>query len=581
MKKIVLAFLIVISFGKIVSAQCVTPGIAANLTLNAVDTAIGVYYDSTASSNAYLGIISTNPSLTENPVNGINYSIGNSIGGGKVIYNGSNYVFKVGGLTAGTTYYIYIYSEATGCTGQPVYSSFSLSGSVATFNGTSDIPSGYYDAANGLACATLKTALFNIIKPTLLNPDPTYREILETITMTDDKISEDGKLIVWDIYSDNPSGPEPYEYTFGSPYQDKGTGGNVEGQFYNREHTFPQAWFGGKVEPMYSDAFIVYPTDKKVNGIRANSPYGIVGTPTFTSLNGTKVGNNISSAAYTGTVFEPIDAYKGDVARSNLYVATAYEDQVVGWQKNANADDILDGTTYPAFDTWYINLLYQWHIQDPVSQKEIDRNNEVYMLQGTRNPYIDHPEYVALVWQCSGVVPVTLINFNATKYNESAVLTWYATREINFKGFEIERSIDGINFEKINFVAGQNLANYSFTDKQLPDAATVFYRIKMVDEDSKSSYSKIVTVKLNNNFSDVLVYPNPASSSLNIKLQQPLSQNSTLKITEVTGRNVLQQIVPAAQNNIKVDVHNLSAGSYFITIKNDAQLVHHSFVIIK
>lgn len=582
MKKLILLCLALLTFLHNSNAQCTTPNIAANLSLNAVDTAISVYYDSTSTATKYLAILSTASSLSISPANGTVYTVGSSLGNGKIAYYGSNYVFKIGGLSSNTNYYLYVYSAATGCTGEPVYSAGALTGSVKTFNGSSGIPSGYYNSANGLTCSDLKTALYNIIKPSPAVPDPTYREILESITMTDSRLNDNAtKQILWDIYSDNPTGPEPYEFTFGSPYQDKGSGGTAEGQFYNREHTFPQAWFGGKVEPMYSDLFIVYPTDKKVNGLRANSAYGIVGTPTYTSLNGSKLGNNIFSPLFTGTVFEPIDSFKGDVARSNLYVATAYEDKIASWQFNANADDILNGTSYPSFDNWYIGLLYQWHLLDPVSQKEIDRNNEVYMLQGSRNPYIDHPEYVALVWQCTGVVPVTIIDFKAIKLDQTVLLSWYATHEVDFKNFEIERSTDGISFEKIKTITGQNLANYSFADEQLPDANTIYYRIKMIDANGKISYGKIVTIRINDNFSNALIYPNPASDHLGIKLGQSLSQNSKLIITDIAGRTVSTQLLQSSQNNIHVNVQHLPSGRYFITIKNNTQLIHQSFVITR
>ena len=514
-------------------------------------------------------------------MDGTTYTVGASFGTGKIAYQGSNYVFKIGSLTAGVNYYIFVFSTVKGCgAGAPFYSSNSLSGNIVTFSGGA-IPAGYYDAAAGKTCDVLKTALFNIIKPTVANPDPTYKGILGSMTLTDSRINDNGtKFILWDQYSDNPAGPEPYEFTFGSPYQDRGLLGNNEGERYNREHTFPQGWFGGQVDPMYSDLFIVYPADKKMNGIRANSPYGQVGSASFTSLNGSKSGNNISSPLFTNTVFEPINEYKGDVARANLYVATAYEDKISAWQGNVNADDVLDGTAYPAFDTWYIQLLYQWHVLDPVSAKEIARNNNVYMIQGNRNPYIDHPEYVALVWQCTGVIPVTLIDFKATSYNESVILNWYATREANFKNYEIERSVDGINFSKVGNIRGQNFANYSFTDGDLPNVRNVFYRLKLVDLDGKSNYSKIISVKLNNNLSNAIIYPNPATEALSIKLQQALTGSSSLRVSDIAGRIVLQQMIPTAQNNILLDVHALPPGRYFVTIKNSSELINESFVIV-
>jgi hypothetical protein len=232
-------------------------------------------------------------------------------------------------------------------------------------------------------------------------------------------------------------------------------------------------------------------------------------------------------------------------------------------------------------DNWYLSLLYSWHVQDPVSTKEIDRNNDVYMIQGNRNPYIDHPEYVALVWQCSGVLPVTIIDFTAGKYNESVLLKWYATYETNFRSFEIQRSTDGIVFTTIGEVAGRNLANYSFTDNKLPLAKTIYYRLKMTDIDGKSDYSKTVAIHLDENISDVLVYPNPASGKLTLKLQQGLTQNSSLQTTDLTGRIILQQPVTTGQKIIELNIAPLSPGRYFLKIVNGNEIINQSFVVIR
>ncbi len=568
--------------------QCTAPNapLVGGLILNTTDTQLSVYFDTTNNTPAtniyYLGVITTNPSLSSGPVNGTVYNTGDNIGGGTVIFYGKNYIYKQTGLTSGITYNVFVYAARISCVGEPTYSTLSITGSATTFNGSTGIPAGYYDPVAGLSCDNLKTALFNIIKPTVANPNPTYTGIWSAAYITDDHLNDAGtKTIVWDQYSDNPSGSEPYEYTFGTPYQDKGLSGTSEGQRYNREHTFPQAWFGGSIEPMFSDMFIVFPSDKKVNSLRANFPYGKVTSPTTTTLNGTKIGPNTSSASYTATVFEPIDAYKGDLARSTFYVVTAYENMVAAWQGNSNANDVLNGSSYPAFDNWYLALLYSWHLQDPVSTKEIDRNNDVYMIQGSRNPYIDHPEYVALVWQCTGVLPVTIIDFTATKYNESLLLKWYATYETNFKLYEIQRSTDGIVFTSIGEVPGKNLANYSFTDHALPFAGTVYYRLKMINIDGKSDYSKTTAVRLNENTADIRVYPNPVSQKLNIQLQQGLTQNSQLLTSDITGRIVMQQQIFTGQRIIELNVAGLSPGRYFIKIANGNEMINQSFVVIK
>ncbi|MFV0470359.1 MAG: endonuclease, partial [Dysgonomonas sp.] len=126
-------------------------------------------------------------------------------------------------------------------------------------------------------------------------------------------------------------------------------------------------------------------------------PFGEVGIATWTSTNGSKLGKNTSDG-YTGTVFEPIDEYKGDFARTYFYMATCYEDKIAGWYSNSEAQAALNGTKYPAYKDWYIKLMLKWSREDPVSQKEIDRNNAAYAVQKNRNPYIDFPGLEEYVW---------------------------------------------------------------------------------------------------------------------------------------------------------------------------------------
>jgi len=253
---------------------------------------------------------------------------------------------------------------------------------------TAQIPSGYYNSANGLAGTQLQQALHNIIdNHTVI----TYGDLWDYFEDTDKK--SNGK--VWDIYSDIPGGNPPYEFTF---YTDQCGNYNEEGDCYNKEHSFPKSWFGGEVYPMYSDLFHVYPTDGWVNNKRGNYEYGEVNNASWTSLNGSKLGN-CSYSGYNGTVFEPIDGYKGDLARTYFYMATRYYGEDNNWpgSEMTNGAQPLE---------WALNMLYDWHTQDPVSQKEISRNNAIYQIQENRNPFIDHPEYAGVIW------------FNTTVENE-------------------------------------------------------------------------------------------------------------------------------------------------------------------
>ena len=242
-----------------------------------------------------------------------------------------------------------------------------MSGSIVA-----QIPSGYYNNANGKTGDELKTALHDIIKG---HHVVSYNGLLNAFAYTDCK--PNGKI--WDIYSD-------YEYSLNT-----GLCGEYEqeGDCWNREHTWPQSWFNESTTPR-SDLFHVYPTDGYVNAQRSNYPYGEVNHPTYTSGNGSKLGPCVTQG-YSGKVFEPIDEYKGDIARSYFYMSVRYtgEDDDWGSSGMTNKADIKP---------WAMTMLIRWSDEDPVSQKEIDRNNAVYGYQNNRNPFIDHPEYARMIW---------------------------------------------------------------------------------------------------------------------------------------------------------------------------------------
>ena len=193
--------------------------------------------------------------------------------------------------------------------------------------GFAQIPAGYYDTATGTGY-TLKTQLYNIIKG---HNDQGYAGLYTTYATSDIDIYFENNGTMLDMYTENPAGPDNCEYTYGVN-QDDGSGGTAECQKYNREHIIPQSVFSSAT-PMYSDAHFVVPSDKYVNAQRGNYPFGVVNTGASfqTYSNGSKRGQNLNSgysAGYTGTIFEPIDEFKGDIARMYFYFATRYENEV-------------------------------------------------------------------------------------------------------------------------------------------------------------------------------------------------------------------------------------------------------------
>ena len=240
-------------------------------------------------------------------------------------------------------------------------------------------PQGYYNGTEGLTGTALKSALHNIIRN---DSHTSYSGLWSAYQQTDKK--PNGK--VWDIYSDVPNGTPPYQYTFGSDQCGNYSG---EGDCYNREHLWAQSWTNNDGTEK-TDLHHVYPTDGWVNNKRGNYAFGEVSNASWTSQNGSKLGNNTVSG-YGGTVFEPIDEYKGDIARALMYVSVRYYQEDGSWGTS-------DMTNKSVIKDWAMTMLLRWHEEDPVSEKEINRNNVVYGKQNNRNPFVDYPEFAERIW---------------------------------------------------------------------------------------------------------------------------------------------------------------------------------------
>lgn len=240
---------------------------------------------------------------------------------------------------------------------------------------SAQVPDGYYDNANGKCGQALRSALQSIIAT---HTTRSYSELWEDFRKTD--VRSDGK--VWDMYSNTSN------FTFGI---DQAGNYSKEGDVYNREHSFPNSWFGGdKASQMYTDLYHMYPTDGYVNNRRGNNPFGEVGTVTYSSNNNFSKLGKASNSGYSGTVFEPADEYKGDFARTYFYMVTCYASKVSTW----SSDMLSSGDLSP----WAISLLLKWSENDPVSAKERNRIEKVDSLQGNRNPFIDCPGLEEYIW---------------------------------------------------------------------------------------------------------------------------------------------------------------------------------------
>lgn len=344
------------------------------------------------------------------------------------------------------------------------------------FQASAGIPSGYYNKTDGLTGQALLQALESIVGP---HTTVSYDQLWTLYKYSD--VTSDG--YIWDMYSTakfRPGNDQCGNYK------------NI-GDCYNREHSFPKSWFN-KATPMVSDAFHVVPTDGKVNSYRGNMPYGVCEGGTYPSGSGTnkstaRYGKSTYSG-YSGTVFEPADEYKGDFARSYFYMAAAYNNRIANW-----SSDMLAGNSYPAYKTWAINMLLEWNRLDPVSDKEIKRNEAIYnggggsYKQNNRNPFIDHPELAEYIWgdkkgqawSASGVPPTPAITAPtaSTTVDFGVVAAGSTTsRTITVKGINLTKSLT-ISVSGTGFTT--STASISATNAMQGVTVTVYYAAASAD----------------------------------------------------------------------------------------------------
>ena len=307
------------------------------------------------------------------------------------------------------------------------------------FSLLADMPRDYYpNSLEGKNGAELKTELHNLLKNHTRLPygSRDYNQIACTWTVfKKSDVRPNGK--VWDMYSNNS-----YNFSNGA--------GATKGM--NIEHSVPKSWWGDAYDetatPLtrfkYDGSYDLHhltPSDAAANTAKSNYPLGEVDSPLFD--NGvTKVGTGQANGRATN-LFEPADEYKGDFARMYLYFVTCYQDY--SWKSSALS--MFAQNSYPTLNAYGQSLLLKWHRQDPVSQKEIDRNNAVYSFQGNRNPFIDYPNMVEYIWGDS-----TNYEFSFSGQSTSAPSISISNDKIEFGYSGTETSKD-----KEIYIKGKNL----------------------------------------------------------------------------------------------------------------------------
>ena len=268
---------------------------------------------------------------------------------------------------------------------------------AASVTPASGIPD-YWSSINGKSGADLWKAVSSATNKgfSKVGYDGLYTAYAKTDVYPADSTGKAGKI--WDMYG------ECVSWSKGGKC---GTYSDVC-DCYNREHSIPQSWWGGGTGGIGNDIFHVLPTDGKINGVRSNYEYGIVNGGE--NWNGNKFGSAASwstdkktiataageSVSGSGKVFEPKPQYKGDLARGIMGT-------IVKWQQDLTDGNNFFSGSYTASGYFGLSkkavvLLMKWHREDPVSRKEIDRNNGIQQTQGNRNPFIDYPYLAEYIW---------------------------------------------------------------------------------------------------------------------------------------------------------------------------------------
>ncbi|MCD4788498.1 MAG: endonuclease [Bacteroidales bacterium] len=234
----------------------------------------------------------------------------------------------------------------------------------------SQIPPGYYDDAMGLSGDELKAALHNIIKD---HTEYSYTQIKEFLKETDeDPLNTDNVILLYTGRSQNKN-------TFGGGPDD-----------WNREHVWAKSHgdFGNN-PPCGTDIHHIRPTDASVNSSRGNKDFD----------NGGQQHPEATGCYYTEYTWEPRDEVKGDVARMIFYMAVRYE----GTSGELDLEVVDWVNTAPAPEHGKFSALLEWNSFDPPDDFEINRNNVIYSYQNNRNPFIDFPEFVNMIWNPASI----------------------------------------------------------------------------------------------------------------------------------------------------------------------------------
>ncbi len=399
--------------------------------------------------------------------------------GQQIIYNGATQIVEgqpinavtVTNLAPNTTYWFRVFDYNGGGI-STLYNTQTASGNPASVTTLNSIVSGYYEGITGTG-STLKTNLSNLIRSTHIT-EFSYDGVWTQLQYTDEDSVNTNNIIE--------------EYTGWSVPKSYNGGGTSQ---WNREHTWSKSHGDfGESAPAGTDLHHLRPADSTVNSSKGNKDFDDC------SATGSPVTDNSPYTGYTGTTgcytstnaWEPRTVEKGDIARMIFYMAVRYEG--VDTSYNLEMVDVTPSTTSSAPYYGKLSTLLQWHLQDPPDSWERRRNNRIQERQGNRNPFIDHPEFVNLIWAPS---------ITAATNTDSVSFRANWTPAVNATGYYLDISTDS---QFTNFVPGyqnlnvNNVTSYLVTG--LSTNQTYYYRLRSFFTSGYSMNSNVSFVHLSN-----------------------------------------------------------------------------------
>lgn len=388
---------------------------SSSLTISNLRThALDISFGKSLNAERYIVLRKPAATLTEVPVDGITYRRGDVIGGAQVAFVGTDTTtFRPTYILANTTYTFKVFAY-NGPTGFENYNTTAApSQTVTTPNGQ---PGNYYTGINPMV-PTFISDLNNKIKIVDTVFYSNYAPVMVNGYLTRD--TTNGRKAVTCVYSNE-------QYVYEDPFTWwTGQGGNPA--TLTREHTFAQSWMptntgnpwpnapNGREYLEYNDLHNLFPAHQtNANARRSNNPFGEVVNPTYTAPTGF---GTLGTDANGAIVYEPKEDQKGDLARALFYMLVRFNN--------------INGITWRLPTSQDVNVLLQWHQQDPPSPLEIARNEYISTTQKNRNPFIDNPSWVSR------------INFNNMTYvADTTVKNITLTAPNGGEMWELERDYD-------------------------------------------------------------------------------------------------------------------------------------------